>query len=56
LSFGNNRFVFSASGDPNLRTDDDAANCAVGSLYLRTDGAPGATLYVKESAGTWTAK
>lgn len=54
LTLGANKIQFS-SGDPN-----GVVVGMVGDLYLRTDGGPGTTLYVKESdsAGTsgWTPK
>ncbi|HUI74226.1 MAG TPA: hypothetical protein VLX32_04740 [Candidatus Acidoferrum sp.] len=57
---------FADAGDPNSRSDPDSmlANCALGSVYSRTDP-PDAThaLYIKTSAatssaptGTWTNK
>lgn len=48
--------VLSGSGDPNTSTTQDVIDAGVGSLFLRTDGAANTTLYVRESATTWTAK
>ncbi len=53
ISFGDGTYIFSAPGDPNLRTDDDAASAKPGSLYLRQDTG---VLYVKTDATTWTGK
>ncbi len=53
LSFGDGTFIFSAVGDPNARTGDDAASAKPGSLYLRQDTGQ---LYVKTDTATWTAK
>jgi hypothetical protein len=53
LSFGDGSYIFSAPGDPNLRTGDDAASAKPGSLYLRQDTGQ---LYVKTDAAMWTAK
>lgn len=45
--------IYAGAGNPN-----GAVNANIGSLYLRTDGGLGTTLYVKEQAGStgWTAK
>lgn len=50
ISLANGPYIYSGSGAP---TNDDP----VGSVYLRTDGSAGATLYVKEAsgAGGWAA-
>lgn len=48
--------IFYGLGAPSASTDSNVINCAVGSLYLRTDGGSGSTLYVRESSGAWAAK
>lgn len=54
LALQSNVIILAGSGDPN-----SVVTASVGSLYLRTDGGAGTTLYVKES-GTgntgWAAK
>lgn len=49
-------FVIIGAGDPATKSDLD--NKPVATLYLRTDGGAGSTLYVKEGAGSggWAAK
>lgn len=47
--------IYSGNGSPNGKIP-----AAVGSIFLRRDGGPGSTFYVKETGGTgtsgWTAK
>jgi hypothetical protein len=49
--------VISAAGGPTIRAGPGAATGTQpkGSLWLRTDGAAGSTLYVTQGAGTWAA-
>lgn len=46
-------FITTDKGDP--ATNDQTSADPTGSLYLRTDGGAGSTLYVKEVPG-WAAK
>ncbi len=55
ICLGSRVFIFAGSSDPNTRTGDDTATAAVGSVYLRTDGGAGTSLYVREPSG-WVAK
>jgi len=53
---GNSVGVFRGQGAPTSATDPQIQNAAVGSLYLRTDGTSGSTLYVLIGGGVgWTA-
>jgi hypothetical protein len=48
--------ILFGTGAPSAQTDPSVTSAAVGSLYLRLDGGAGTTLYVRETASTWTAK
>jgi hypothetical protein len=66
MSFGDGVKILIGSGNPGASTLAAVSSAAVGSLFLRTDGAVSSVLYVKESlgtnadgnasAGTWSAK
>lgn len=49
--------VVMGAGGPNIRSGTGAASGTQpkGSLWMRTDGAVGSTLYVSQGAGTWNA-
>lgn len=54
LLLGQSVYIFRDAGPPSSSTDATVQSAAVGSLYLRTDGTPGATFYVLLSTG-WSA-
>ncbi len=48
--------ILFGTGAPSAQTDSSVTSAAIGSLYLRLDGGASTTLYVRETAATWTAK
>lgn len=54
----NSLAILYGAGDPASSTVEDVTHASVGSIYVRTDGGSGSTLYVLEgpSPGNWVAK
>lgn len=51
--------IAAAMGQSGVDSPEGAVSAPVGSLYLRSDGGPGSTMYVKESGSGntgWVAK